>query len=82
MTGKQLLTASLILPLIAIASAAYADPTTKRHAPNHAQSYLFRDTAARAQAGVEVYPDYRPTPASCTYQYQGGPKSSLWTCRR
>jgi hypothetical protein len=82
MTGKRLLTVSLILPFMAISSVVDADPITakKRHSPSEVRSYSFRDTTARAQAGPQVYSDYGPTTASCTYQ--GGPKSNVWTCQR
>jgi hypothetical protein len=70
------------LPFMAISSVVHADPTAakNRHSPNEVRSYLFKDTTARAQAGPQVYGDFGPTPASCTYQ--GGPKSNVRTCQR
>jgi hypothetical protein len=82
MTGKSLLTVSLILPFMAISSVVHADPTTakQRHWPNEVRIYSFKDTRARAQAEPQVYGDYGPATTSCTYQ--GGPKSNVWTCQR
>ena len=82
MIGKSLLTVSLILPFMAISSVVHAEATAanKRHPPNEVRSYLFKDTTVRAQAGPQIYTDYGPTTASCTYQ--GGPKSNVWTCQR
>jgi hypothetical protein len=82
MTGKGLLTVSLILPFVTISSVVHAEPTLakKTHSPNAVRSYLFKDTTVRAQAGPQVYTDYGPTTAACTYQ--GGPKSDFWICQR
>jgi hypothetical protein len=82
MTGKRLLIVSLILPFMAISSVVHADPTAakKRNPPNEVRNYSFKDTTVRAQAGPQVYSDFGPTTASCTYQ--GGPKANVWTCQR
>ena len=70
MTGKPLLTVSLLLPFMVMSGVVHADSkiTKKNHRPN--------EVTVRAQAMP------RPTTERCAYQYQGGPKSSLWTCRR
>jgi hypothetical protein len=85
MTGKSLLTISLLLPFIAISSVVHADAATatKRHA-------IFKQTTARAEAlprpggyygaGVGAY--YGTGAATEACNYQGGPKSGLWTCQR
>jgi hypothetical protein len=76
MTGKHLLTVSLLLPFMAISSVVHADPTTtkKRHWAPELRS-------SRAQALPQADSNYGPPVESCAYQYQGGPKSNLWTCR-
>ncbi len=70
MTGKPLLTVSLLLPFMVMSGVVHADSkiTKKNHRPN--------EVTVRAQAMP------RPTTERCAYQYQGGPKSSLWACRR
>jgi hypothetical protein len=87
MTGKHLLTISLLLPFMAISSVVQADAATatKRH-------MIFNQTMARAEAlprpspyygsGVGAYYGTGTATEACAYQYQGGPKSSLWTCQR
>jgi len=90
MTGKRLLTVSLLLPFMVISGVVHADSkiTKKKHWPNEVRSYSFEQDSAlkrttiRAQARPRVTRDYRPTTERCAYQYQGGPKSSLWACRR
>jgi hypothetical protein len=83
MTGKRLLIVSLLLPFMGASSVVHADPTAtkKRHWANELRSYSFKKDrmAPSAQAAPQ---DYGPTAESCAYRYQGGPKSSLWTCRR
>jgi hypothetical protein len=75
MTGKHLLTVSLLLPLVAMSRVVHADQTApkKRHWDNELRR-------SRALALPPVGNDGR-TAESCAYQYQGGPKSNLWTCR-
>ena len=93
MTGKCLLTASLLLPFMLISSIAHADSTTakKRYLANEQRNYPSSEssglnrTATRAEVGTPRLlfdNDFGPSTGRCAYQYQGGPKSSLWTCRR
>ena len=76
MTGKQLLTVLLLLPFMAVASVVHADPTItkKRHSATELRS-------SQAQVLPRAEGSYGLTGTSCVYQYQGGPKSNLWTCR-
>ena len=75
MTGKNLLTVPLLLPLLAMSSVVHADRTAtkKRHQDPELRS-------SRALALPPVGNDGR-TAESCAYHYQGGPKANLWTCR-
>jgi hypothetical protein len=90
MIGKRLLTVSLLLPFMVISSLVHADatPSKKRHWPNELRDYSFRQGSAlnrvapRAQVLPEAESNHGLTTERCAYQYQGGPKSSLWTCRR
>jgi hypothetical protein len=89
MTGKRLLTLSL-LPFMLMSSAAYADSVAskKRHVSHEVRPYSVADDLAvnRAPSGGRLAPQagsyYGSTAEHCAYQYQGGPKSNLWTCRR
>jgi hypothetical protein len=77
MTGKSLLTISLLLPFMAISSVVHADAATatKRHA-------IFKQTTARAEAPPRPGAYYSTGAATEACSYQGGPKSGLWTCQR
>jgi hypothetical protein len=85
MTGKRVLTISLLLPFMAISSVVHVDAATATK--NH--HTLLKQATARAQVlprsgayyGAGAYGAGAAIEA-CAYQYQGGPKSSLWTCRR
>jgi hypothetical protein len=95
MTGKGLLAVSLLLPFMAISSVVQADAATamKRHSGNEVRGHtLLKQTTVRAEvlprpgpyhgSGVGAYYATGAATEACGYQYQGGPKSSLWTCRR
>jgi len=89
MTGKRLLTLSL-LPFMMMSSAVYADSVTskKRHVSHEVRPYSVKDDVALSgvPSGGRPAPQtgtyYGSTAERCAYQYQGGPKSNLWTCRR
>jgi hypothetical protein len=82
MTGKTLLTVSLLLPFMAISSVVHADATTtkKRHWASEPRITSF-SSSSRAQTVPEGGGGHGAGVESCAYQYQGGPKSNLWTCR-
>jgi hypothetical protein len=91
MTGKRLLTVSLLLPLMVVSGVVHADATTikKKHWANEPRGYSFRDSSAlerngpHAQALPEAPSHYGWSAERCAYQYQSGPKSNLiWSCRR
>lgn len=87
MTGKGLLAVSLLLPFMAISSVVQADAATatKRHSGNEVRGHtLLKQSTVRAEALPQPGAYYGTGAATeaCDYQYQGGPKSSLWTCRR
>jgi hypothetical protein len=83
MRHKRVLAALVLLPLVAVSSAAYAAPRgtdrndgrTQTRAPDRADAY-----SAYGQSGVDTGPAPRlDAQRSCTYQ--GGPKSPWWVCR-
>lgn len=85
MAGKRLLTLSL-LPFMMMSTAVYADSVTskKRHVSHEVRPYSVKGDLAqnRGPSGGGPAPQtgtYGSTAERCTYQ--GGPKSSLWTCR-
>jgi len=93
MTGKCLLTASLLLPFMLISSIVHADSAAakKRYLANEQRNYPSWEgsgpnrTVTRAEVGTprpQFGNDFGLSGGRCAYQYQGGPKSSLWTCRR
>jgi hypothetical protein len=87
MTGKRLLTLSL-LPFMLMSSAAYADSVAskKRHVSHELHPYSVKDDLAvnrvPGRLAKQTGSYYGSTAQRCAYQYQGGPKSSLWTCQR
>ncbi len=82
--ANKLLRISLLLPLMAMSSAAYAHHNDQ-HRPNELSQYgAFAQAgppAAGHKAQVQRLRSVQPGsyPKACTYQ--GGPKSGLWTCR-
>jgi hypothetical protein len=85
MTRKLVLTASLLLPLVAIAGVAHAEPATADK--SYRSTEVRRDQADARRAYARAMPYVRAAPQLSTEQfatsctYQGGPKSNAWTCR-
>ena len=93
MAGKCLLTVSLLLPSMLISSIVHAGSADarKRYLANERRNYSSWEhsgpnrAATRADVGTpqpQFGNDFGLSTSRCAYQYQGGPKSSLWTCRR
>ncbi len=84
MIGRRLLTASLLLPLVAISGAALAGPniSDKRYWPSEARSEAAYEAFAlqgnvQTRQAVPSVIVRQPAP----YTYQGEPKSGLATPR-